>query len=112
MLSPNWFFNLSGGLLPPHVPIWFALANAHLAAHRDGEAASRLQKIVAGGTLRAYYPIEYMRSLFLLGEISDQQGDRAKAADFYRRYLKYWADGDIDRENVATARKKLSPPSR
>ena len=105
MLPPNWTFTVA--LVPPHVPIWFDLATAHLAAHHDAEAAARLQKIVGGGTLRAYHPVVYIRSLFLLGEISDRQGDGAKAADYYRRYLHYWDNSEIDRDNVATARRKL-----
>lgn len=31
---------------PPHVPVWFALGQAHLTARHDADAAARFQKIV------------------------------------------------------------------
>jgi len=57
--------------------------------------------------MRLYYLIEFVRSLYFLGEINERRGDRAKAADYYRRFLQYWGDGDIDRDRVAEARKRI-----
>ena len=91
-----------------HVPIWFGLGSAHLASGHLSEAAVRFQKIVDAARIRAGYPIEFVRSLYFLGQIAERQGDRAKAADHYRRFLQYWGDGDIDRDKVADARKKIS----
>jgi len=97
------------GLPPaPHVPIWYAAAQAHLATHHDADAAVRFQKVVDSGALRLDSPIAFVRSLYFLGEIAERRGDRVKSVEYYRRYLQYWGDGEIDRENVATARKKLS----
>jgi len=31
----------------------------------------------------------------------------AKAVEYYRRFLAYWGDGEIDRDKVAIARSKL-----
>jgi hypothetical protein len=45
--------------------------------------------------------------LYFLGQIAERQGDRGKAAAFYRRFLQYWGDGDIDRDRVAEARKRI-----
>jgi eukaryotic-like serine/threonine-protein kinase len=91
---------------PPQMPIWFAAGEAQLAAHRDAEAAARFQKIVDSGSLRATSPIEFVRSLYYLGQINERKGDRAKAAEYYRRFLQYWGDGEIDRDKVADARKR------
>ena len=33
--------------------------------------------------------------------------DSAKAREMYRRFVGYWKDGDLDRERVAEAEKKL-----
>ena len=41
-----------------------------------------------------------------LGQIAEKEGDRAKARDYYARFLKYWKDGDIDRDKVQDALKK------
>jgi len=106
--EPKLPASTDNGPFRPHVPIWFAAGEAHLAAHHDAEAAARFQKIVTAGPLRLGFPIEFGRSLYLLGQISERGGDRAKAADYYRRFVRYWAEGDIDRERVADARKKLA----
>jgi tetratricopeptide (TPR) repeat protein len=103
-LSPSF----AGGPIAPHVPIWFALGEAHLAADHDAEASTRFQKIVEHGALRTGSPVEFVRSLYYLGQINERKGDRAKASESYRRFVQYWGDGDIDRERVADARKKIS----
>jgi serine/threonine protein kinase/tetratricopeptide (TPR) repeat protein len=96
------------GPLPPHVPIWFDFANAQMQAGNLAGAKTRFQRIVDGGTMRTGYPIEFVRSLYFLGQISERQGDADKARAFYRRFVQYWGGGDIDRERVYEARKKLA----
>lgn len=53
--------------------------------------------------LRATFPIELVRSLYFLGQISERKGDRDKARDYYRRFVQYWGEGEMDREKVAEA---------
>ncbi len=77
------------------------------AAIGSAEAAGRFEKIVNGGAARLYYPVEFVRGFYSLGQIADRQGVRAKAGASYRRFLQYWADGDIDRDRVADARQRL-----
>src|SRR5207245_10993965 len=79
----------------PQVPIWFALGSAHVAAGTLSEAAARFEKIVDTGRARVYYPVEFIRSLYSLGQIYERSGDRDKAASYYRQFLQYWGDGDI-----------------
>ena len=88
--------------------IWFHLGSAYITAGNDVEAASRFQRVIDAGPTRLGAPMEYVRSLYLLGQISERRGDRAKAAGFYRKFLQYWADGDLDRDRVADAQKKLA----
>ena len=87
--------------------LFFDLGSAYLEAGNDAEAAKRFERIVTSGTHRAGNPLQYVRSLYFLGQINDRKGDRAKAADYYRKFVTYWGDGDMDRERVAEARKKL-----
>ena len=103
--------------LPPNPPtapgfgaieIWYGLGSAYAASGNDAEAAKRFQRIVDSGVVRVPRPVEFVRSLYFLGQISERAGERAKAADFYRRFVGYWGDGDIDRDRVADARKKLA----
>jgi ATP/maltotriose-dependent transcriptional regulator MalT len=91
--------------------VWFDLGSAYLAAGNDVEAGARFQRIVDGGTQRLSNPLEFVRSLYFLGQISERRGDRARARAYYQRFVNYWGDGDIDRERVAEARKKIRGPA-
>ena len=88
------------------VAIRYELGTAYLAAGNLDEAAARFQRVVDSGVRRVNNPIEFVRSLYFLGLISERKGDRSKAAEYYRRFAQYWGDGDIDRDRVADARKK------
>jgi tetratricopeptide (TPR) repeat protein/TolB-like protein len=92
----------------PHAGVWFALGTAELAAGDRAAAAAHFQRVVDGGRFRIAWPIEFVRSLYLLGQINEQTGDRAKAIAYYRRFLGYWGEGEMDRDKVAEARKKLN----
>ena len=98
--APVWPVNF------PQISVWFGLGSAHLAAKNDAEAAARFQRVVDSGLARIAFPIEYVRSLYFLGQIAERRGDRAKAGDFYRRFVGYWGEGDMDRERVAEAKSK------
>jgi tetratricopeptide (TPR) repeat protein len=90
----------------PHVWIWDALAQAHLAAGDRNAAARWFQKIVDNGIERVYDPVRFVRSHYFLAQLAEERGDTAKAKDLYARFVEYWGDGDIDRERVSTARAK------
>jgi serine/threonine protein kinase/tetratricopeptide (TPR) repeat protein len=93
---------------PPHVPIWFALGSAHFASGNLTEAAARFDRVLHATRTRVNYPVEFVRSFYFLGQISERRGDRAKAGEYYRRFLQYWGEGDMDRERIAEARKKIA----
>ena len=98
-------------MLPPNpldrgIPIWFALGSAYLAAHQDADAAASFQRVL-DSPQRIGAPLEFVRSCYFLGHVAERQGDRDKARSYYRRFIDFWGDGDIDRERVAAARKYL-----
>jgi len=98
-------------LLPragPFVTVSASLGEAYLAAGKFDEAGTRFQNVAGSGDRRTFSPVDYVRSLYFLGQINERKGDRAKAADYYKRFVQYWGDGDMDRERVADARKKIS----
>ncbi len=97
-----------GGVFPRHVPIWFSLAKANLAAGDDEEATEWLQRITESTTERLWWPIPYVRSFYFLGKIHENRDEMEKAREYYRRFYEYWKDGDMDRERVDEARKKLA----
>ena len=105
MLPAGGFGTLS--LVDQRAPIvWFALGTAYLAAGQDAEAKTRFERVVASEYQRLYRPIEFVRSIYYLGQIAERQGDIAKARQHYARFAKYWKDGDLDRPQVEEALRK------
>jgi tetratricopeptide (TPR) repeat protein len=99
-------------LMPEHAAfnneitnIRFALAEAYMDAGDGEKAAEHLRKIVDSGTRRVFRPVLYVRSYYLLGQIALERGDLEEARTYYQRFLDYWADGDLDRDRVAQAKR-------
>ena len=61
--------------------------------------------IADAGSRRVFNPVDFIRSLYLLGEIHENQGNSQQAREYYRRFLDHWADGDMDRDRVEHARR-------
>ena len=91
-----------------HVRIWESLGEALFNAGRQTEALPWFEKAASAGVERVRFPVEYVRSFYFLGRIYEQQGNAAKAREAYRRFVGYWKDGDLDRERVAEAQRKIS----
>jgi serine/threonine protein kinase/tetratricopeptide (TPR) repeat protein len=110
--------NVASGLLSPrggnllfgsqHIPVWFSLGEAHLGAGQPGDAVQWFEKVATSGYEHVTFPIEFVRSFYYLGRIYDATGDATKSREAYRRFVGYWKDGDLDRERVAEAQKKLA----
>jgi tetratricopeptide (TPR) repeat protein len=99
----------AGAVVPirqPRTRVAYWTARAQLAGGNDVEAAQRFKSVVDAGWGRLFTPIEYIRSFYYLGQIAERSGDRNKAREYYGRFLKYWKDGDIDRDKVQDALKK------
>jgi tetratricopeptide (TPR) repeat protein len=92
----------------PFVSISLSLGEAYLAAGRLEEAETRFQNLAVSGDRRTYSPVDYVRSLYFLGQAAERRGNRDKAREYYRKFLDYWAEGDMDRDRVADAKKKTS----
>ncbi|MEO7133658.1 MAG: tetratricopeptide repeat protein, partial [Vicinamibacterales bacterium] len=100
----------AGAPIPVRQPLTLVdywTARAQFAAGNYAEAAPRFRKVVDAGWARLFTPIEYVRSFYYLAKIAEKQGDRVKAREYYGRFLKYWKDGDIDRDTVQDALKKI-----
>jgi len=92
----------------PHVPIWSALGQALFQAGRPRDAQPWFQKVSESVYEHTFEPIDFVRSFYFLGRIYEQQGDMTKARDAYRRFVGYWKDGDLDRERIAEAQRKIA----
>jgi serine/threonine protein kinase/tetratricopeptide (TPR) repeat protein len=103
-------------LLPPlerpplfarEVPlVYFGLATSHLALGHQAEAARYFELVTKTKDARVFLPTLYVRSYDFLGQLAEKGGDQDKARGYYKRFLSYWKDGDLDREHVAEALKK------
>jgi hypothetical protein len=51
--------------------------------------------------------VQYVRSLFYLGETSIARGNESAAVGYYEGFLEYWGDADWDVQAVARARERL-----
>jgi tetratricopeptide (TPR) repeat protein len=93
--------------VPQHVPIWFSLASAYLAAGDDKRAEEWFDRIVSSTLERSFWGIPYVRSLYQLAKIHEKRGDSIGAKERYRQFLELWKDGDLDRGRVEEARRAL-----
>ena len=107
LLSLRAFFGGALGVPAPHVPIWFSLGSACLATGDDERAAQYFRRIVESTTERIEWPIPYVRSFFFLGKIHEKRGESEKARDHYRRFVNFWKDGDLDRQRLEEAKRKI-----
>jgi tetratricopeptide (TPR) repeat protein len=48
----------------------------------------------------------YVKSFYMLGRIAEQQGDKTRAAGFYRKFLDLWKDADPGLPEVEEAKKR------
>ena len=92
----------------PFVSVSLSLGEAYLAAGKLEEAEARFRNVAASGDRRTYSPVDYVRSLYFLGQTAERRGNADKAREYYRKFLEYWRDGDMDRDRVAEAAKKTS----
>jgi tetratricopeptide (TPR) repeat protein/TolB-like protein len=85
-----------------HAEIWFSLAQALVAAGRDGDAIRPLERLQQGHE-RIFDLDACVRSFYVLAQIHERQGRQPQAREQYARFLEFRRDGQVDREWVATA---------
>ncbi len=102
-LTPRGPVDSDGGALE----VRYLLAEAYLATGQADRAATMLEKVAGAGYERAFDPVSYVRSHYLLAQLAEQRGDAARAKQLYTRFLDYWSDGDMDRGWVEDARRKV-----
>jgi tetratricopeptide (TPR) repeat protein len=75
-------------------------------------ARKEYEKITVLTTGRLGYDDIYARAYYMLGKIAEQQGDRTRARDNYRKFLDLWKDADPGLPEVPDARARLAVLSR
>ena len=102
LLPPRGFW-FHWHVVPDHVPLWYALGQAELAAGRPEAAAEWFRRVAESGAEHLQQPVLFVRSFRRLGEIYRALGDGERAAEADGRFLGYWRDGDLDRQQVEEA---------
>ena len=92
----------------PHLRIWTALGRALVESGKPADALPWFRKAADSGSEHVIEPVEFVRSFYYLGRIYEQQGDMTKARESYQRFVGYWNDGDLDRDRVTEARRKIT----
>jgi len=94
----------------PNVQIWFinGLAKALYEAGNPNKAREEYEKIGLLHIARLEYGDIYAQSLYMLGKIAEQQGQKAKAIEHYQKFLDLWKDADPGLSEVEDARKRLA----
>jgi len=57
---------------------------------------------------RKHYGDIYARSFYMLDKIYEQQGDTAKAIEYYGKFLDLWKDADPGIAEIENARERLA----
>jgi tetratricopeptide (TPR) repeat protein len=88
-----------------------AVARSHLALGQTAEAERWFRRVAEADTERLTAPIIYTRSFYELGRLLEARGDDEGARAHYRRFVELWGEGDVDREEIAEARRKIGSTS-
>ncbi len=102
LLPPRGFW-FHWHVLPDHVPLWYALGEAELAAGRPEAAGEWFRKVAGSGTEHLEHPVLFVRSFYRLAKIYETLGHPGRAAEAHGRFFGYWRSGDLDREQVEEA---------
>ena len=100
----------------PHPNTWvtenalymYYLARAYYESGDMRKAGDEFERIVEFLPGRILYGDLYAQSYYRLGTIYQGQGNKAKAAENYRKFLDLWKDADPGLPEVADAQKRLA----
>jgi serine/threonine protein kinase len=105
------FLPCQAGYLPPSIEdyamFFEPLAQAYFRSGALEKSRETYEKITSLTSGRIHFGDIYARSFYMLGKIFEKQGDRAAAAENYRKFLDLWKNADPDRPEPADARKRL-----
>ncbi|HEX5758352.1 MAG TPA: protein kinase [Thermoanaerobaculia bacterium] len=94
---------------PDHVPVWYALGQAELAAGDPAAARGWFERVARSGAEHIEFPLPYVRSFYFLGRIDRERGATEAARRSLQRFLGFWQAGDLDRQRVGDAAARLHP---
>ena len=103
-----------GGLTPhglnvrsEHTLVSYLLASAYVAIGQDEAALKGFQTVVDTTSGHLNEPISYARSFYFMAKLHEQRGESDLGREYFRRFLSYWQQGDMDRERISEAEQKV-----
>jgi len=99
---------LSGGPLTKRADFIDSLALAFYKAGNSENARKEYEKLTSLTTGRDGHGEIYAKSFYMLGKIYEQQGNKAKAIEYYEKFLSLWKDADLGIAEVEDAKKRLA----
>lgn len=84
-----------------------ALALAYEQAGKLPQAREEYEKILRLISGRMFEGYTYAMGLYRLGKVCERQGDRAKATEYYGKFVELWKDADRVRPELEDARNRL-----
>jgi serine/threonine protein kinase/Flp pilus assembly protein TadD len=84
------------------------LAVAYYGSGNLRKSVEEYEKLVSLTAGRLFYGDIYVKAFYMLGKIAEQQGDKAKAIEYYRKFLDLWKDADPGFPEVEDAKKRLA----
>ena len=91
-----------------HALYFDGLAQAYYRAGDLEKARKEFEKITLLTVGRLNYGDIFAKSFYILGKIAEQQGDKLRARENYRKFLDLWKDADAGLPEVADARTRLA----
>ena len=85
-----------------------ALASGYYQGGLLENARAEFERITSLTTGRATDGDLYAKAFYMLGKIAEQQGDKGRAREQYRKFLDLWKDADSGIHEVDDARKRLA----
>jgi serine/threonine protein kinase/Tfp pilus assembly protein PilF len=92
---------------PDHALFFDALARALYESRELDKSRKEYEKITQLTTGRFGHGDIYARAFYMLGKIAEQQGDKPRAAQNYRKFLDLWKDADPGLPEVPDAKLRL-----
>jgi tetratricopeptide (TPR) repeat protein len=91
-----------------HAIFLYSLAQAYDSAGDLDKAEDKLQKIISLEKGRLDTGDFYAKSFYMLGKIYEQKNLKAKAIEYFEKFLALWKDADPGIEEVEEARSRLA----
>jgi hypothetical protein len=72
------------------------------------KALGEYEKIISLTTGRIAYGDIYARAYYMVGKISEREGDKTRARENFLKFLDLWKDADEGLPEVADAKKRMA----